>query len=116
MKLYGIMVAILLGLAAGQMLFKQAARSLVLPFGVTTIWRLALDPVFLAALLLYGCSTIAYVWVLNQMPLSRAYAFFALSFVLVPTLGMVVFGETLTMRFALGSALIVAGVLLAVRG
>ena len=116
MMLYGVMLAILFGLAAGQMLFKQSAKTLVLPFGFETLWQLALNPVFLAALVLYGCSTIAYVWVLNQLPLSRAYAFFALSFVLVPALGMMLFGETLTTRFALGSVLIIAGVLLAVRG
>jgi len=55
------------------------------------------------------------VRILMTVPLSRAYPFVALAFVLVPAAGYLFFHESITLRYALGTALIVIGVAVAAR-
>jgi drug/metabolite transporter (DMT)-like permease len=54
---------------------------------------------------------------LTTVPLSRAYPFaaVAVAFVLVPAAGYVLFDEPVNARYALGAALIIAGVIVAAR-
>jgi drug/metabolite transporter (DMT)-like permease len=67
---------------------------------------------FIVALILYAALTVLWVWILGFTPLSRAYPFVALAFALTPALGIVVFGETASLRLAIGIALIVCGLCL----
>jgi drug/metabolite transporter (DMT)-like permease len=55
------------------------------------------------------------VRILTVVPLSRAYPFVALAFVLVPAAGYLLFHEPVNTRYAIGTALIVAGVIVAAR-
>ena len=61
---------------------------------------------------LTGPSGASLLWVrfLTTVTLSRAYPFAALAFVLVPAAGYLFFHEPITLRYALGTALIVVGV------
>lgn len=101
------------GLAAGQLLFKQAAAALpaepVLGDWLTNPW-------LYAALGLYGAMTILWIWILRHAPLSIAYPFMALAFIIVPLLARLVFGEPLSWQTLAGGALILAGVTLAAGG
>lgn len=54
--------------------------------------------------------------VLREIPLSRAYPFLGLSFILVVWLSAVFFGESLTVRKVAGTLLVVAGIALASQG
>ena len=65
------------------------------------------------AVALYAGATLLWVRILTTVPLSRAYPFVALAFVLVPAAGYMFFGEPITLRYALGTALIVIGVAIA---
>jgi drug/metabolite transporter (DMT)-like permease len=56
-----------------------------------------------------------WVKILTTVPLSRAYSVAALAFVLVPAAGYLFFDEPINARLAAGTALIVAGVIVAVR-
>ena len=67
----------------------------------------------LAALAACAAATLVWIRVLQTVPLSLAYAFVALSFVVVPVLGLIVFRETLSLRFAIGAMIIVAGIVVA---
>jgi drug/metabolite transporter (DMT)-like permease len=67
---------------------------------------------FLAALLLYAGLAVLWVWVLSVTPLSRAYPFVALAFVLTPLLGGVFFDEAISLRLLAGIALILCGLFL----
>ncbi|MFN3376098.1 MAG: hypothetical protein ACK40S_06075 [Burkholderiaceae bacterium] len=69
----------------------------------------------LAALLLYGVTTLGWVWVLRHAPLSLAYPFMGLAFLLVPLLGQVLLDEAVSMQTLIGGVLILAGVTLAAR-
>ena len=54
--------------------------------------------------------------VLRQAPLSRAYPFMGLSFILVAWLSSIFFGEELTVSKLLGTVLVVVGLAFASRG
>src|SRR4051812_27998337 len=99
-------------LAVGQILFKRAAESGPPLRGVAEFIGLAANPYVWAALTVYGGATIYWIYLLQQVPLTRAYPFAALSFVLVPCFAWLIFGDTVTLRYAGGVALIVAGVYL----
>ncbi len=97
----------------GQLLFKIAAQQVA---AETSLWtmglRLLAVPAMWGAVLFYGVTILAWVWVLRTVPLSVAYSAVALVFVLVPILAVWLFKEPLTLQFAAGTALIAAGVLL----
>src|SRR3982750_1621236 len=95
-------------MAIGQILFKRAARQID-PDGQWWL-ELARLPTMWVAVALYAGATLLWVRILTTVPLSRAYPFAALAFVLVPAAGYLFFHEPITIRYALGTALIVIGV------
>ncbi|HZY48953.1 MAG TPA: EamA family transporter [Devosia sp.] len=97
----------------GQLLFKVAADDVRNEAGVLAMTvRLFAVPAMWGAVILYGITILAWVWVLRTTPLSVAYSAVALVFVLVPALAVWLFREPLTPQFALGAGLIVLGVVL----
>jgi drug/metabolite transporter (DMT)-like permease len=99
-----------IAMAGGQILFKLAAvRSGVAGSLGARLQGLAANPYFIAALLLYAALTVFWVWILTFTPLSRAYVFVALAFVLTPFAGVAFFGEPISTRLLIGIALVVAG-------
>lgn len=98
-------------IAAGQYLFKHSAMAVSgLNFWESLV-ALARHPEFYAALGLYGSSTLLWVWILTRVPLSLAYPVVALGMVMVPLIGWYFFGEHLSFKYWVGTALIVAGML-----
>lgn len=99
-----------LGIAIGQLLFKQAAGGLTDQGGwvqwLTNGW-------LMGALVLYGTTTLLWVWVLRHAPLHLAYPFMGLAFLIVPVLAHFFLGEPLQWRTLAGGALIMVGVTLA---
>lgn len=109
---YSIAVLCVLGIAAGQILFKLSATSLQASgsfFDVRTATTL------LAAFALYGVTTIGWVWVLQKIPLGRAYPIMALAFILVPIGSYLVFGERFQPMYFVGVALIAMGIIIVMR-
>jgi undecaprenyl phosphate-alpha-L-ara4N flippase subunit ArnE len=109
------LVSFPVAIAAGQLLFKRAAGQAAGATGVNWFLEVARLPTLWLALFLYGAATLLWVRVLTTTPLSRAYPFMALAFVLVPAASYVFFQETINTRHAVGTALIVAGVLVVAR-
>ena len=110
---YLVVLGCVVGLAAGQILFKQAAMGLSVS---GTLWSSATLVPMVAALTIYGVSTIAWVWTLQHAQLGRLYPLMALAFVLVPLASHFVFGERFTPQYVIGVAFILVGVVLASRG
>ena len=107
-------IALLMGypllLAVGQLLFKRTATRLVgLPMPEQLL-ALQVQTSFYAAGLLYAAATVLWVWLLTYIPLSAAYPFVALSFVIVPVASWWFFGEPLDLQYWTGIGWIVAGV------
>lgn len=109
---YTLLFLCVLGLSLGQVLFKKSAMILKT---LDQPWKLIFEGPFLAALTVYGITTLGWIWALQNTPLSRAYMIMALAFVIVPMLSYFIFNEPLTLRFALGVCLIITGVVLTVR-
>lgn len=97
-------------ISIGQLLFKQAASALPAEPQL-------LDWVFngwlISSLVLYGMTTLGWVWILRHAPLHLAYPFMGLAFLIVPTLAWLFLGEPLHWRTLAGGTLIMAGVVLA---
>ena len=95
-------------IAAGQVLFKLTSASTG-GLDARGLTGLAPNPIFLGALALYGFGTIVWIFVLKQVPLTIAYSFMGLTFCFVPLLAQMFLGEALTLRYFLGVALIIGG-------
>jgi multidrug transporter EmrE-like cation transporter len=110
--IYGLLAFSTIALLIGQLLFKAVALRGTFGFPLLS------DPtglvLFLGALATYGLSTIAWVIVLQTMPLSTAYPFLALGFALMPFLSHFVFDEPLSLSLFIGSSMIVGGILVIV--
>ena len=100
-------------LSIGQMLFKTAAGQWRIEGWGWSTWRSFFSLAMLSALVIYGATTILWVFILRQLPLSAAYPVYALSFLMVPFLAHITIGEPLTVRTIIGGAIIIAGIVVA---
>ncbi|MEJ0070479.1 MAG: EamA family transporter [Pseudomonadota bacterium] len=97
-------------LAAGQILFKRAAETAPPLHGLAALPALALNLYIWAAVALYGAATLLWIFLLQREPLSRAYPFVALRFVVVPALAWLLLNEEITPFYLAGTALVLAGI------
>jgi drug/metabolite transporter (DMT)-like permease len=98
-------------MATGQILFKYGATQAGIVQGLQGWIDLLLKPVIVLALTLYAFSTILWLWLLQKIPLTIAYPFAALAFLLVPIGAWIFFREPLNLRYLLGVCLILVGVI-----
>lgn len=103
-------LACVVSISIGQLLFKKAA-ALLPAHPHWTDW--VFNGWLLVSLVLYGLTTLGWIWVLRHAPLHLAYPFMGLAFLIVPTLAWAFLGEPLHWRTLAGGALIMAGVALA---
>ena len=98
-----------LSVPTGQILLKFAAQDLKVR--LATSWLSACFSGWLAAaMLLYFTSMFLWLWLLNLMPLSRAYPFALLGAALVPVAAYVFIREPLPPSFLVGMALVIGGI------
>jgi drug/metabolite transporter (DMT)-like permease len=108
LTLYTLLCVVFISL--GQLLFKKAATALPSAFSIPAIF---LNGWLIASLILYGLTTLGWVWILRHAPLHLAYPFMGLAFLIVPMLAWFFLGEPLHWRTLAGGLLIMAGVALA---
>lgn len=103
------MIALILGtivlLALGQVLFKFAAVGIQFS-QPRTLFSLSL----IIALTVYGIATVAWLAVLARVPLSLAFPFYGLTFLLVPLLAWMILKEPIRPQVLWGGLLIMMGV------
>lgn len=104
-----MLVIYALGMTAGQLMFKAASTNSSSNNGGGLILSLMINGWFLAAAVLYAALTVLWVWILTIVPLSRAYPFVIVSFVLTPLGAALFFGETLTANYVIGMLFILTG-------
>ncbi len=102
-------------IAVGQLLFKSAAVQWRVDGWSWTTLRGFLSPAMIIALVVYAVATLLWVFVLRTVPLSAAYSLFSLAFLIVPVLARIFLGEPISLNTLVGGAVIVAGVIIAVR-
>lgn len=84
--------------------------------GVTaTLTAYALSPFIVLGLALYGLGAVMWLFVLSRLPLTAAYPFVGLGFILTMILGATALGETLSATRIAGTLLIAAGCVLVAR-
>ena len=107
------LVAVLL--ASGQVLFKIAAQSSQSHAGanIHIVLEFALNPFFLAGLVVYAVATFVWVILLRDNALNKAYLVVALSLVLVSVAGTILFKEPVSVRLVAGILIIILGLLVA---
>lgn len=93
-------------IAAGQVLFKFAARALHASGTFVDRDVLLITGV---AMIVYAVATVVWIILLQTMPLGRLYPYMALSFVLVAFAGWLVFDESVAFGQIAGLVLIVIG-------
>lgn len=107
-----VAVLCVVGLAIGQILFKVSATSLT---QTGSFFAFKTASTLIAAMALYAITSVAWVWVLQKEELGRAYPLMALAFVFVPLGSHLAFGERFQSQYFVGVALIMIGIVLAVR-
>lgn len=107
-----VAVLCVIGLAIGQILFKLSATSLS---QTGSFFAFKTAATLLAAMCLYAITSIAWVWVLQKVELGKVYPLMALAFVLVPLGSYIILGERFQTQYFQGVALIVIGIIVAVR-
>jgi len=105
----GSLLFVTVSLATGQVLFKAAAQLVVMDLGLLRMARSLLTWQFVLAIGLYGLGAMLWVLVLTSVPLSRAYPFIALGFVIVPLASHLVFNEPLGASYWPGVGILLVG-------
>ncbi len=98
---------------ATQLAFKAASEKLEgMSFGLPFLVLALTTPAFWIAILCYIATFVVWMAVLTRMQLSRAFPLTALTYVTVPALAFLFFGEHLPVIRVAGIAVIIAGVVL----
>lgn len=105
------LAGVVFAMVIGQLLFKLSSAHITADAGPLRLISSLLNWQFIVALAFYGLSTVLWVILIKDLPLNRAYPFMALSFVLVPIASVWLFQEPLSVRYLLGSALLLGGLL-----
>lgn len=106
---YAMAVACVVGIAAGQIMFKCSALAMN---EAATLFALRPLLFFGATMVLYGVTSIGWVIILRHAELGKIYPVMALAFVFVPAASYFLFGERFSGGYIAGSALIAAGLII----
>lgn len=108
---------VVVSLSIGQVLFKLAAARLPASkqLNLDFVVSLATNVPLLVALVLYGGTTILWVMILNDVPLSRAYPLMSLTMVIVPLVSIALFNERFSPSLLIGIAFIIVGLIFTTR-
>jgi len=109
---YFFLVFSIATLCAGQLLLKKSA--LMIP-NLPNLLYLAFKPLFMLALISCGLSMLSWLYVLQHLPIGRAYMFVSSAFIILPILSHYFFGEELNTLFFIGAFFIIFGVILTVK-
>lgn len=96
-------------ISLGQVLFKYVGLNIA---DLRSFLDLKVALTFFLSLVVYGFATLLWIHVLRSVPLTRAYPFMATAFLVVPLLSVWFFGESINIWYFVGTAFIIAGVLL----
>lgn len=114
MKIFQIILilATVLLLAVGQVLFKIAASNI--EKNTLSLFSAIFSPQLIFALSVYAVATLMWIHALRTTSLQLAYPFVAFAFILVPVLGHWFLDERIGTNTVIGAALIMLGVVVSV--
>jgi multidrug transporter EmrE-like cation transporter len=103
--------------ASGQVMLKhgmQVASARAAESGGSLALRAATSPWVLLGLVVFGISAVAWLAALSRVPLSVAYPFNALGYLVILTASIVILHERANVLTWVGTALVVSGLLIVV--
>lgn len=100
-------IALKFGMASASVQAALAAGGVV-PVGTAIVN----NPFVLGGLFLYGFSAVLWLFVLARLDVSVAYSFVSLGFIVIMSLGCLLFGEPFTLRKLIGTIVVMLGVYL----
>jgi multidrug transporter EmrE-like cation transporter len=101
--------------ATAQLLLKMGVQRVHQPDALSTGLAYATSPRIIAGFALYGLGAVVWLYVLSKIPLSAAYPFVGIGFVLTMLFGVVILGESLSAMRLIGTAMIALGCLFVAR-
>ena len=96
-------------ICVGQLLFKLVG--LRLQAGISAL-DIRVAGFGILAMAIYAAATLIWIYVLRTTPLTKAYPYMAISFVIVPVASIWLYSEQVRPQYVAGAALIVLGVIL----
>lgn len=96
-------------MACGQILFKFSAITSPSVTSIDGLTGLVTNFWFWLALTLYAIATLLWILILQTVPLSLAYPFVSLGFIIVPLGSYFLFKEPINFYYIIGTILIIAG-------
>lgn len=100
-------VACVLIISLGQVLFKYVGLNMK---SASSVFEPRILGMIAGALFVYAVATLLWILLLRSVPLSRAYPFMAMAFLVVPALSYFFFNEPINGWYLVGTALIIGGV------
>ena len=113
----GLLLFAVVSAATGQVMLKhgmQVATARVAHSGGSLVLRAATSPWVLLGLVVFGISAVAWLAALSKVPLSVAYPFNALGYLVILISSILVLHERANLWTWLGSLLVVSGLLIVV--
>jgi drug/metabolite transporter (DMT)-like permease len=111
MKYILLCILNVIALAGGQMLFKTGMKDRVID-SFFDMFKTLFTPFVFSGLVLYAFTAMLWLYILNNMPISRAYPIQALAYPLVLLLAKALFDENISMTQWVGVGVIFIGVIL----
>jgi len=99
-----------ISLVGGQMLFKLGMKDKIID-SVPAMIKALFTPFVLLGLVLYALTTMLWLYILNKIPISRAYPIQALAFPLVAIFSFLFLKEIIPAYRWIGIGIIVAGII-----
>jgi multidrug transporter EmrE-like cation transporter len=113
----GLLLFAVVAAATGQVILKhgmQVASSRAAQSGASLALRAATSPWVLLGLVVFGISAVAWLAALSRVPLSVAYPFNALGYLVILTASIVILHERANVLTWVGTVLVVSGLLIVV--
>jgi multidrug transporter EmrE-like cation transporter len=99
-------------LAVGQVMFKRVGMAIRGQPLLDSVFYLLSSPTLYMVVSIYVLSTFLWIWILSQIPLTRAYPWVAVGMAIVPLLRRYVFDEGVEPLFWLGISLFLVGLII----
>ena len=107
LKLISLTLLSVIFVSIGQIIFKYLSQIINIGGGLNKIILFGL-----IGFLISGFGSLIWIYALRYVSLTKNYSIFGLTFIIVPILSHLIFGEKINYNFIFGSLLIFLGILL----
>ena len=92
----------------GQVMLRMTSKNATMSTDGITAW---INLTSILAISIYGSAMLMWLWILGRVPITQAFAFFGLSFFIVPFLANRFLGDPINKFTWIGASIILVGIL-----